>query len=1335
MKEKNLLWRTGRIILGALAVYLSLLFTDNTVYAARYVDMNPNDTTWDAYIDEENYICIETYDLKRSSTITYETLGFTLSRCAPGQKALHNGVDSQYIGISVNLDDCVPMNEEVILSDNKVYYYCKFRMPLTDLIDMMISKGYTDWAGEVYGCYVENNDSSVWLKFDGIMTTVVNGKPEGRIFSDGSLKGGKVYYNRPFDQNKMITALENAYGWRDKSKIKTHFNRYLGRGASSTRTDTPIDVTVPAPKSLYETRNYSSVYDISVAIPSGEEVINEISASAMIGNDLDVREKDAKKNFSLVLYARMHYTTPRWVEGSTRTWTEYSKPNYTDTDRIKYTIQKKVKEMLVDKKPVFDNRGNIIDYEPVVERIVYYIITEIKSGYYEYDDHYEYYSMSGQASAKVNYQYIASRPMLLEYESMEVYNNHFPEDASGERKLTYDEKSAILPEVSSEFNIYCKAAQNMGRSYLNLNQHMNVDPSTYDYTPLGNGSHYAFCQSNSFTKNLYIEGTRAGDWSALGGAVQNALNEVADTISSNTWSRNDFAKVETYKKSTGADSMAILMSDTKVTGADVEGSVHYNKSGAVGSATVDTNGVSAARSKYQYGGNGVTINTYVNEFKSLRVVGQKTVTIPISADNVDYPTGVKVTYKDLLFPNNPSRVNMAAGRNFFVGVDSIYDHVMTGGVLPKHNGGDPADGYPIRVHPPVIAPIRIVDKNENNAKEQTQLVEDKYNAGADNQLLLDSNYYVKWDNDTWLSATWGITPEGYENVFDKYVNAKYLRFPFDVVYNGTIYRMDKTGAQGHQGYTDWIEVLRPDDYTISWNEGADPNNYESTNHWQMTPFYIPSFATEAGTPGHDAYVEAKVEARNVNGRDLGNHKDSVQISQNSQTGNYAAQTRKQVQTSGWIYDFTIVGTENGLIYDGEGLLESDMDRGYDPRALCEKNMEIKANAYNRFGNNIIRHLSDGSLTSNISSLGNLPIKDGSSLTFSEMGAVWRGQDFAFTLKTIANLDGPNDSIEIVPSFTYITPDGEVLSTGKGEIKLYNPLTDGKQTWMNEFDPNNWSMESETDYVNKVQLNDELFDQSYYDREDSNVFQYGNWVKASVENENDDLGLVDWHKTDEQEYMNRYTPSYTLNHIHIPASLRYISGEYEQLQMNENRQYNRNTYVSNLLDYKSLNGYNETVEKNFKYSMQQWQSKYVIPSNIRIIDVRTVGGKKFDIKKRIEDTEYWSFSKDPLVFPYDGKLIINFDIIAYKDGEPYLKYSGGGNAKDMWEIEHYIPNPNGPDDPTSPGEPGNPNPPGTPENPINPYDPEDIPIKPGDVVIIDLDRSVGDYWIPSIHNIN
>lgn len=201
---------------------------------------------------------------------------------------------------------------------------------------------------------------------------------------------------------------------------------------------------------------------------------------------------------------------------------------------------------------------------------------------------------------------------------------------------------------------------------------------------------------------------------------------------------------------------------------------------------------------------------------------------------------------------------------------------------------------------------------------------------------------------------------------------------------------------------------------------------------------------------------------------------------------------------------------------------------------------------------------------------------------------------------------------------------------------------------------------------------------------------------------------------EQVFWNRKTVTYDLSHICIPASLRYVSGEYEQLAMNQDRQYVRGG-TSNLLTYDGIYGYGADQEWKFITSMQQWQSAYSIPENIKIIDTRDRGGKDFDILEYMNEKGGIRNSEmDEIFEELNGYLVINFDIVAYKDGEPYLEYSGGyDGATNMWEREGFT-------EGTIPGDPD---------------DGPEIPIKDGDVAIVEVGRRMQFYYIAGIQNIN
>lgn len=1265
----NLMTKVWKILWG-MAFLLTLFWmlpADAHAETYRHVDLGANDPRWDVYIDENKNIVIETYDLRKTSNIVYATRGFTISRCKLNEKTLHDGENSQWVGMGLYQD--IRTSELVILNDGNIYEHNLFRIPLDDLVTTIHNAGYTEWEEEIRNFYYRDMEDICYLKFDCVMITINNGVASGRIWydDDGSIATtGKVYMNRPCDKDVNPDAITRAYNWRGNAKLRLiyRFNRYLPEGGTENKKHTDLEETEPV--SLYETKNYSSEYDISKAIPSGETVTNEISAASFTGNDLSVGTNEISKKYNVTFTCTMSYKTENVVSNGHYEFQKYINCNTNEGKREYSQYLNKSGYKLVQMP------ANLIYalykwVDPVTETVTN---TESKL-------------VNTSFNAAMAYQYIGAAPQLYEYDSMTVYNNHFPERATSEgasRTLFYPRDEVELSQVKVRMNLYCRQALLSSSRYQIIEQHMGADINSFDYTPLDAGYHYGFyapADENNITIDVRINGAKAGDWSGLDTALNKKKQEFANTISNNSWTRNDYCMINDGKTA------FVLMSDDVVKGAVItEGSKTW------------VNAAVAATSDKRYGFSH-TMKQINDDLTARRVRASEDVVIPEDADNIDYPTGCSVTYRSLF--NDTDTISFYAGLNFFRGesVDSIYKHVMKGGVLSKHDGGDPSDGYPIRVHTPIVSPIKIVDNTGKKAMEKTQLIEGhSYNPSVDNQLLLDKSYFIEWDNQTWLSALWGETPEGYNDIFDKYVQAKYLRFPFTVEYNDTLYRRNED-----TGYTDWIKIEEPDLADQDYSEGVDVGNYESANHWQMTPFYIPSFAEEGGTPGKEIYVQAKVEAINVAGRDLGNHADCVQIILNSEKGNYVAETSRCVQLSGWIYDFTLVGTENGLVYNGKGLDDYDMAAGYNPYPLCPGKNEIKSGYTNRLGTPFHRYLSDGSITDTINVFNLLPLRNGSSKAFPGMGAVWRGQDFAYTVKTIANLSGPNDSVQITPTFTYVTPDGEALYSKNGDIKIYVVYKDGAYKYT--YDPKDTSLNGAKD----VYLADELFEESHYDAADSNSYQFGNWTKTSVENENTCFGYTGWKTLTEQEFMYRKTTSYSFNHISIPASLRYISGEYEQLARNIERQYDRSSGVSGLLDYSGWTNYTAQVDTDVIYSMQQWNSKYVVPSYIKIMDVRNLGGESFDLSDYIDEHPGWIWEDDPNVYDTEGYLIINFDIEAWKDGKPYLKYSGGNkDAVNMWDKEGYN------EDPT-------------------------VPIEDGDVVIIDMEKNVNDYYEPSIFNIN
>lgn len=1240
----------------------------------RVVDYPSSMATWEVQVEGNNLV-IHNYDKRRTSSTAYRTIGFTISRCKRNvtldqnnpTAMLSNGTATEWIALPVYEDAVSEEPEYVLCSDGVVVDHTKWSFPITEMINKMRSEGYYDWADEVQGAFIDKTiTDTVWLKFDSIMvvTYYTEANPEGVQqgtygFSLKRTIEGTCYTNTPLQSNapENPDALIRAKSWSAKAipKIKYHYNRFFSSNDTITPTPPPTDPDsnpyFGSARSVYETKNYSSEFDISKAIPAGEDVTNMVSASSFNGT-VSISEKTESKDYTIT---RTYYTT---TSGEKK-------------------LQKKYVYVggWIDAYGDWHGNGNYY-HSPIPG--VGLVLVGWGNGDWIID--YVWETEEGEVEtvlATVTYKFRATAYFdtldtcnIGALESVTVYNNAYPGG-----QIQYS-KYASGPLCLTKTNVSLEVAKH------------GSNRSTFtDITAI------------EASKKIYVESA-----SDLETAKATERKAIIDKIGGGISTYNDKLVVidNTIRQE--------FMMDTPVGGGVVTDLNNTSLTYSYGTKA------SASNKAYGLMANG-TVDNFINNLRPKRNQACVTVTIPSDTQNLDFPTGIKAVYRNL---TDNSVMEYAAGNNFFAGSDSIYAHVMNGGVLSKHNGGDPDDGYPIRVHTPIVAPIKIVFSDLTPAIEKTQLVTEKINTTANYQLLLDRQYYIEWDNENWVSSLYGANLQGYENVFDKYVQKKMVRFPFTVVYEGITY---ETNASG---YTPWILVKAPSSYDIPWNVGlsnTDIEAYKSNNHWQMTPFYIPSFAEDCGWAGVDKFVEVAVYAKNFTSTDLSNDDASSVnlVTQNTLTSQYIATTKRQVQLSGWIYDFSVVGTTNNAMYTGNGLDAKDIFTKNLPFSFAKIRSELKVGTKNRLGTPNIRALADGMyFPSPLDLKQQIPLRNGASLAFSNLGEVWLGQPFAFTLKTMGSLNGKNDSIHIEPSFRYITENGEVLDSKNGEMKMYVVTDNGKTMDIREFDPTDTSLYR----PNSISLNDGMFEESFYDGTDSFVgptghyLQVGNWATNTANQENALNAAAGYFgsSVSAADIMSRKTYSYNLNHIKIPSTLRYMAGEYEQLQMNDGKMYDRNTSTNTLLTYwDTISNYTTTTETKFINSIQQWQSAYVVPTNIYIVDTRTVGGAAFDIMDYIENQTQFSWSTDPIVESKNGKLIIGFDILAYKNGVPYLTYGGGGN--NMWLTEE-------------PSVKEGIEPPIPPVPPVPPIIPDET-----EVVVVNMSKKITDYVEPGIQNIN
>ena len=653
---------------------------------------------------------------------------------------------------------------------------------------------------------------------------------------------------------------------------------------------------------------------------------------------------------------------------------------------------------------------------------------------------------------------------------------------------------------------------------------------------------------------------------------------------------------------------------------------------------------------------------------------------------------------------------------------------------------------PLFVHSPVIAPTTIdIDKDgdglgdgdmsTNGGHGTTQLVTEK---ACDYEFILDNDYVIHWE-DFYHRSIPGYGDSG-ENPskYDKYTKDKWMKFPFEVYYDGVFYELTKSDSSGSENeYTEWIRVKRPDNYM----EGDDWWNYVDGNHWVNTPIYIPSYAREITDTTKTIYF--RVEANNVydeHGNDHGetdpdspidfgevqeNANVDVQFVDAPNGAKYVATFKVDCQLSGIIYDFSVVGTDNASVYSGDSYI------GKHEISFASLKSEKKAGTKNRIGDTAVRYMLDGTVTNSWNSNNTIVLTDAKSKQFKKMGAVWKGQTFSYSFKTIANLwdTGANDDyITISPTLYYVSNTGKQL-TKDSEVKIYykDPVAGDYIEFGSARDKAN----IKKSLIGSPQLKD-----SYYDKNMTNHAHYGNWVKFT-DAKRFNIG--------EEKYLNTKTQDHCLSAIKLTPPLNLYSGEYEQLRWNIRNsgkqwegvkkywdmdedghkdidweqdvkmRWNMSTQMRSVKDY-----------ERFRMSIQTWYGQYNIPEEIYVVDLAkykaTHGGQAFPGIR-----EYMKKANGGLgirsgddIFEKGGYLIINFDIYTHKDNKTHLVYKGGwyngshSAEGDMWKKENFEINP-------LPGDPL-----------------ADVPgfrYHEGDVIVIDLSRSTKDKFAPGIQNIN
>ena len=693
--------------------------------------------------------------------------------------------------------------------------------------------------------------------------------------------------------------------------------------------------------------------------------------------------------------------------------------------------------------------------------------------------------------------------------------------------------------------------------------------------------------------------------------------------------------------------------------------------------------------------------------------------IPSTIKNKAYTTTITVNYKQKISPGSSTSRSKS-------GVGAILSEAVPTGI-----GKDFPSQEPIKVHTPVVSPVIILDSDTGNRLninsvaeyKKTQLVDgsiegfgDAYNEDADYQLLLDGSYTIKFDISKHFehlgyesaASNDGLSTE----IYNKYTKRRYVCFPFIVQVDGKVYYPDDEETEAtddapgkEAGYTEWIEVYRDD---------ADGHDEDTVD------FYVPTWAIE----GYSYTLQYMVVPENATKEDFDYYRQeglknvsAPIIAGDGHLYNYMATYTMEVQLSGIIYDFQVVGINERDVYNGykktangnevgSGIADTTQDF-----AFCPTKQEKKQGNKNRIGGNYVRYTFDGSLTTDWKDANTLPLSAGSSLAYKKAGVLRKGDQFAFTIRTIANLwDEEGDEIYIVPSFRYVSFDG---GTVKDDINVYyTKVTDSD---VMEFVK--YGSTQDLSSFKETSIDNEKFRGSFYHEDLSldrtlHAFQEDD-AEFSKDIANELLyalkypGNHQWPKevyANTQIYLHKPAECCTLSSIKLTHDLRLLTGNLEQLEQNlEYEGASALTYVKT----KDENGVSYDITKSsepetweaFRKSMQTWFGTYFIPYTLYVTD---------------GDVDVWDYASehgyirgDEDIFYDEGYLVVNFDIYTKNNGEWHLKYYGTDDGKNQWDVQ-------GGKTSANVGDP-------TVGREIT------IPLRPGDVAIIDMSQSKKDDY--------
>lgn len=340
--------RTGKRIflwiIALLIIVTSIIGSVMTTYAAGFEDIAVSSSI---YLDEDGNFVFVSYDKKKTSSTSYKTIGFTISRCVQVEKVEY--VPDEYVTIPLSTR-YTPVE---IVSETQSHVCNKWTIK-ADYVMQVIAEQYPDWYT------VLNDEDGYYLKFDAVMVIVKNGVAGGRLSADGSPMG--VVYDK---HNRE--ALKSAENWADVNKIDTHFDKYFFVGEvinedTQTGTDAPAEEyleTIGKNTPYYRTWNINpeGIFDLSKGIPTSENIKNGFEADGWFGT-IDIGKHETSKTF--IYKFKIKYDSYYYPGDTDGDGVDDPPKVTTATEDYTYTVTRKASYYYIQNMALYDFKDGYI---------------------------------------------------------------------------------------------------------------------------------------------------------------------------------------------------------------------------------------------------------------------------------------------------------------------------------------------------------------------------------------------------------------------------------------------------------------------------------------------------------------------------------------------------------------------------------------------------------------------------------------------------------------------------------------------------------------------------------------------------------------------------------------------------------------------------------------------------------------------------------------------------------------------------------------------------------------------------------------------------------------